>query len=84
MSGGLLVDTPGLVASSYFVGLTPSDDTVLSGVRALYVGGAGTLVVSNSNGADVTFECVAGVTLQISPTKVKSTGTDATLIVALY
>ncbi len=80
--GGLAVDT-GLNASSFFEAVTPSDDTVLTGVRALYVGSMGTVVATNSNGVDVSFECPAGVTLQISPVKVKA-ATDADDIVALY
>lgn len=83
MSGGLLVDTPDLVTSEFFEAVTPDDDAVLTGVRALYVGTEGTVVATNSNGADVSFVCAAGVTLLISPTKVKE-ATDADDIVALY
>ena len=83
MSGGLQVETPDLVTSAYFTAITPSDSTVLSDVRALYVGGAGTVVTKNSNGDSVSFECPAGVTLFISPTRVMA-ATDASLIVALY
>lgn len=70
-------------ASASFAAVTPSDSTVLSGVRAIYVGGAGTIVVTPASGADVTFTVPAGGTLLISPTKVKAAST-ATGIVALY
>jgi hypothetical protein len=66
-----------------FTAVTPSDSTVLKGVRALYVGGAGTVIATNAQGADITFTVPAGATLLISPSKVKVAST-ATLIVALY
>jgi hypothetical protein len=52
--------------------VSPSDSTVLSGVRALYVGGAGT-VVATVGGVDLTFVAVpVGTQLQIKATKVKA------------
>lgn len=68
--------------------VTPSDVTVLVGARALYVGGAGNLTVEMLNpesaAATVTFSGVpAGTLLPISVERVLSTGTTATLIVAL-
>lgn len=66
------------------VAVTASDSTVLRPTRAVYVGGAGALAVT-INGVNVTFAAVpAGTTLPISVTKVLSTGTAATSIVALY
>jgi hypothetical protein len=62
--------------------VSPSDSTVLSGVRALYVGGAGT-VVATVGGVDLTFVAVpVGTQLQIKATKVKA-ATTATNIVWL-
>ncbi len=83
MPGGLQVTTPDLVTSAFFEAITPSDDTVLENVRALVIGGAGDLVLTNSNGDDVTFTVVAGQTLVVSPAHVKA-ATTATVIVALY
>ncbi len=65
--------------------VTPSDATVIAATRAVYVGGAGALAVTMHNGTNATFAAVpAGTTLPISVTKVLSTGTTATSIVALY
>lgn len=68
--------------------VTASDATVLSGVRGLYVGGAGNLVVEMLNpesvSATVTFNAVpVGTVLPIAVERVLATGTTATLIVAL-
>jgi hypothetical protein len=52
--------------------------------RALYVGGAGAVAVTMLGGDAVTFSGVlAGTILPIRVTRVKSTGTTATLILAL-
>jgi len=66
--------------------VTPHDTTALSGkTRGLYVGGAGDVTVTMHNGSDLTFVGVpAGTILPIVVTHVKSTGTDATDIVALF
>lgn len=68
--------------------VTPADATVLAGVRGLYVGGAGNLTVEMLNpesvAATVLFSAVpAGTVLPIVVERVLSTGTTATLIVAL-
>ena len=65
--------------------VTPSDATVLSGVRGLYVGGTGDVVVMMQEGASaVTFTAVpAGVVLPVRVRQVMA-ATDATGIVALY
>lgn len=69
------------------IAVTPSDTTVLAPTRALYIGGAGSggLSVVMADGRTAAF---AGLTvntvLPISVTKVRSTGTDVTSIVALY
>lgn len=65
--------------------VTKSDTTVLSGVRALYVGGAGDVVVRfPGNPTSVTFADVpAGVILPIQAERVMA-ATAATDIVALF
>jgi hypothetical protein len=66
--------------------VTPSDTAPLVYVsRALYVGGAGNLVVTMQGGGNVTFTGVpAGTVLPIRCTHVRSTSTTATAIVNLY
>lgn len=65
--------------------VTVSDTNVLPQTRGLYVGGAGNIAVTMSDGNDVTFTGVtAGQILPISVIKVKATGTTATAIVAVY
>ena len=66
--------------------VTPSDSTDLTNVtRALYVGGAGALVIITQGGDTVTFAAVpAGTTIPVCASRVKSTGTAATSIVALW
>lgn len=67
--------------------VTKSDTTDLSGSRAIFVGGAGTLVVKMLNEEKdtdtVSFECPAGILLPIRVKRVMA-ATDASLIVALY
>lgn len=66
------------------VAITPSDSTVLTGVRALWVGGAGNLaLVAAGDSGTVTVSAVpAGTLLPIAVTKVMA-ATTATLIVGL-
>jgi hypothetical protein len=66
--------------------VTPSDSTDLAFTsRALYIGGAGNIVVTMAGGGDVTFTAVpAGSILPIRVSRVKSTSTTATSIVNLY
>jgi hypothetical protein len=79
------------IAGGPFTGayaITPSDVTQLTQTRALYVGGAGDIVVEMLNpqsvAATVTFKAVAaGTVLQICVERVLSTGTTATLILGL-
>lgn len=64
--------------------VTPSDSTILPGVRGLYVGGAGNLAVTFND--DTTATLVGVLAGQIYPLQVKKvmfTGTSATNIVAL-
>lgn len=75
----------GLAPASKVVAVTPSDVTVIPATRALYIGGAGAVAVVMLDGTTATFSAVpVGTTLNISVTKVLSTGTTATLILALY
>jgi hypothetical protein len=80
----VFVDEVIFQGSPRFVTLAESDSTVLTGIRWLYVGGAGNVVVTNEDDTDVTFTAVpAGTRLDISPKKLK-VATTATLIVAVY
>jgi len=67
------------------VAVTPHDSNALSQTsRAIYVGTAGDVTVTMADGNDVAFANVpAGTMLPIRCTHVKSTGTDASDIVAL-
>ena len=65
--------------------VTPSDTTELTGVRALWIGGTGTIAVMAVNDtAAVSFTVPSGTMLPIFAKKVMATGTSATNIVALY
>ena len=67
--------------------VTPSDSADLAGgtTKGIYVGGAGALKVTTARGTELTFAAVpAGTTIRIRVTRVWSTGTAATSIVALY
>jgi hypothetical protein len=68
------------------VAVTPHNTNELSYVtRALYVGGTGDVAVTMQDSGDVTFADVpAGTLLPLRVKIVKSTGTDATNIVALW
>lgn len=68
------------------VAVTKSDSTILETTRALYVGGAGDVaVIWADGGSAVTLSSVpAGTILPVQVTKVMSTNTTATNIVALY
>lgn len=66
--------------------VTPSDTTVISTTRALYVGAAGNVaVLMNGDTSAVTFVgCQTGQILPLAVTKVMSTNTTATSIVGIY
>jgi hypothetical protein len=66
--------------------VTPSDSTVLTDVRGLYVGADGDVaVIMVGDTSAVTFVGVkAGTVLPLRVSKVMSTNTTATDIVALY
>lgn len=79
-------------AATQGVAVTPTDNTAIPKTRALWVGGAGNLVVKFSDvrdptvaGNTVTITGVpAGTLLPFSVVCVNSTSTTATTIVALY
>lgn len=66
--------------------VTPSDTVDLTAIsRALYVGGAGNLVVITMGGETVTLVgATAGSIIPLRVTRVKATDTTATSIVSLY
>lgn len=74
------------VSASYAADVTPNDSTVFdSPTRGLYVGGTGDIAVTMEGGGVVTFVSVlAGSILPLRCTKVMSTNTTATAIVALF
>jgi ethanolamine utilization microcompartment shell protein EutS len=70
--------------ASGIITVTPSDTTVLSSVRALYVGGAGDVAVTMQDGSTGTLpNATAGSILPVQCIKVMATGTTATNIRAL-
>lgn len=76
---------PGALFPAYnLTVVTPSDTTVLTGVRALWVGGAGNVsVIACNDTAAVTLTVPAGTLLPIFAKKVMA-ATTATNIVAMY
>lgn len=66
--------------------ITKSNSTTYSGIRALYIGGAGNVALKfPGNATAVTFVAVpAGSILPLQPVQIMSTNTTATDIVALY
>lgn len=67
------------------VAVTTSDATVIPVTRALYIGGAGNVVVRTVKGEQITLTAVlAGTIYPIAVDKVLATSTTATNIVALY
>lgn len=67
------------------IAVTPSDTNTIGGCRGLWVGGAGNLTLDFPGHTGIVISAVpAGTLLPIAPLRVKSTGTTATLIVALY
>ena len=79
-SGTYSVEEPYRVATS----CTPSDSTVLSPTDAIWVNVAGDVAVTMANGSNQTFTMAASSGLNISVTKVLSTGTTATGIKLMY
>jgi hypothetical protein len=78
-------NSTGLQGSHRFAAVTPHDTNRLTyRTRALYVGGAGNVVLDNIDDVAVTFAVAAGTFLQVETDRVRSTGTTATGIVAFY
>ncbi|MDR6384251.1 spike base protein, RCAP_Rcc01079 family [Paraburkholderia caribensis] len=75
------LDSPAAV----FYAITTSDSVRLpKRPRAIYVGVAGDIVATGTDGVDVTFKnCYAGQILDIRPVGIKATGTTAGSLVAL-
>lgn len=74
-------------AMAFAEAITPHDSTHLSRTtRRVYVGGAGAVAaVMAGDGAVVTFAAVpVGTVLPISVSRINSTGTTATNLVAIY
>lgn len=65
--------------------IVPDDASNLAEtVRAIYVGGTGTITLVLSSGAELTFTNVpTGIVLPVRAVSVKATGTDATNLVGL-
>lgn len=63
--------------------ITPSDSATFAATRALYVGVSGDVKVDMAGGATLTFKSAPVGPLPIQVTRVYSTGTTATDIVAL-
>jgi hypothetical protein len=78
--------TNGNVSSGFTQVISKSDTTNLPYVtRAIYVGGTGTMTIVHSNGTTTLFSAIpAGTILPVEAIRVNSTGTDATLMVALF
>jgi hypothetical protein len=66
--------------------VTPSDSADLTNVtRAIYVGGAGNIVLVTQGGETVTLTgLLVGVVYRVCASRIKSTSTTATNIVALW
>jgi T5SS/PEP-CTERM-associated repeat protein len=64
--------------------VTPSDSTIINTTRALWIGGTGNVALTFQDGSEVTLNAVPVGILDVRVTQVKSTGTTATDIVALY
>lgn len=64
--------------------VTPSDTTVLPYTKGIYVGGTGDVAVVMNDGSSATFKAMPIGMYLLSVTKVMSTGTTATNILALY
>src|SRR5258706_14181774 len=73
---GTVVSTTGTYQTSGNTKPIPAD--------GLYVGGAGTVTVVYENGQTNQYTAVAGEILPIRTIRVNSTGTAATLMLALY
>jgi len=66
--------------SDQFTTITPSDVTVLEGVRGLFIKTGGNLNLGDITGNTEIFAVTAGQVLPVQPTRVMSTSTTATVI----
>lgn len=66
------------------VSVTPSDSAEISPTRALYIGVSGDVAVTMADGQSVIFVGAPVGVLPIQVSQVRSTGTTATNILALY
>ena len=73
-------------SSKRVTAVTPSDSTDFTDLPiAIYVGGAGNVVVVNHDNSTATFVAVpAGTVLPVRPRRINATLTTATYLVALY
>jgi len=69
-------------SSADYVTITPSDSVTLSGLKGIYVGVEGNLVVQGTSNVSVTFKVQAGQILPIAPVRVMA-ATTATSIIGL-
>ncbi|MCK1407661.1 hypothetical protein [Bradyrhizobium sp. 76] len=77
---GIEREIAGLAGAADAVAVTPSDSTVLSAVRALFVGTGGNLTLTFPSG-DVVLKNVAnGQLLPVRPSKVKVATTAADIV----
>lgn len=73
------------VSARRAVGVSPSNATIIQPTRALYVGDTGNVAVTMVDGGEATFASVPpGSILPVQVTKIWSTGTTASNILALY
>lgn len=72
-----------VVSSRYYEAITPNDSTELkAGIKLLFIGGPGNLIITGWDDVTVTLPVVAGQQLMIDPKKVLL-ATTASNIVAL-
>ena len=74
-------------SSGHWLAVTPDDNADLTGgiTRGILVGGAGTVAAVSQDGDDVALPAlVAGIVHPFKVKRVKSTGTTATSIIAVY
>jgi hypothetical protein len=76
----------GLQSADNFQVVSPSDSVDLAfQSRALYIGGAGDVSITNVSGVAIVFVGVpAGAILPVVTNRVRATGTTATNVIALY
>lgn len=69
-----------------WVAISPSDSNALTfNIKGIYVGTGGSIVMTGADDEDATFANVGdGAILPCNPRKVKSTGTTASGLIAIY